>query len=200
MNKNILSEVSRMKEIMGLINEQMVARNQEEAKEKGIIVPDGCPDGECFFYFDGGNSENGRLYKKNKHGVIFYASNPTEVLTYLKSSGALGLKKNENFGPNTGTGKSTASQLIPKVLKYALLGKTNSELNKYFPEIQNREDALSTLIIPWETNADKVFYGLPLFSYDDNTVYLDYNDGIDNPPSVKQVTDPRVSDDDTKKN
>ena len=61
MNKNILSEVSRMKEIMGLINEQnknqqqttgLVGRSDEEAKEKGVIVPNDCPDGGCYFYSD----------------------------------------------------------------------------------------------------------------------------------------------------
>lgn len=206
MNKNILSEVSRMKEIMGLINEQkknqqqttgLVGRSDEEAKEKGVIVPSDCPDGGCYFYSDNGNVENGRLYKKDRKGMIKFANIFTEVLTYLKKSGVLGLRKTEHFGASMDPAQSR--DLTHSVVNYATSGEVTGKFRKYFPDIQNREDALASLIIPWKPNANKVIYGLPLFSYDKNTVYVTYNGETSEPPGVTQVTDPKVSDDETNK-
>lgn len=186
MNKNFLTEVSRIKEMMGLVNEQAFPNFPKEK------IPSECPDNEdCFFYVDG------TVYTKNGRSGLVTKADSNVLTTHLDDLGVLGLRKTDKFGPKAEgkTGQGTADVLIPLLAKYAVSGDETSNTRKYFPNY-TQEDAFSSLIIPWRTNAKKAVYGLPLYSYDDNALYLEPNDNLVNSKGVVQVTEPSVPNDD----
>jgi hypothetical protein len=182
MDNKILNEITSIKKMMGILNESVYKDFDKNN------IPETCIEGkECFFYYDG------KIYKKNRNDIVM-DTNPTELLTHLKNSGALGIYKTSYFGPNTKTGTDSAKNLVPALIRYGLTGQKGSSFDKYFPNY-TQEDALSSLIIPWLPNADKVIHGLPLYSYNNDTVYLDYRDNLITPSKTTQVTDPSVSGD-----
>lgn len=186
MNKNILTEVSRIKKMMGLVNEQAFPNFPKDK------IPSECPDNEdCFFYVDG------NVYMRNGKSGLVKNANGSLLTTHLEDLGVLGLRKTDKFGPKpeNKTGNGTADILIPVLVKYAITGNETGDTRKFFPNY-TQEDAFSSLIIPWRPNAKKAIYGLPLYSYDDTTVYLDPNDKLVTPKGNVQVTEPSVSNDD----
>ena len=183
MDKKVLNEISTIKKMMGIVNEQIIP---DFPKEK---IPKGCPqNGECFFYIDG------VIYKRKKNGYVG-KSKPKETRDHLEDLGVLGVLKVDCGKNQSKTGNAMANNYINSLLKYNYDGGKNSFVRDCYGNF-DRGDAVSALIVPWKQNAKTAIIGLPIFSYTDETVYLGSNDETLTPDGVTQVTEPSVSNED----
>lgn len=183
MDKNVLNEISTIKKMMGIVNEQIIPNFPKEK------IPKGCPqNGECFFYIDG------VVYKRNRKGYVS-KSKPSETRDHLEDLGVLGLLKVDCGENQSKGGRAKAGQYIDSLLAYNFNGGKDSNVRDCYSNFDTG-DAVSALIVPWKQNAKTAIIGLPIFSYTDETVYLGSNDETLDPDGVTQVTEPSVSNED----